>query len=137
MIARCERRHHKSYKNYGARGITVCVQWHDFHTFLADMRERPLGTTLDRIDNDGNYEPGNCRWAVRLQQDRNRRNNTLLTHQGRTLPMVSWSEATGIDKDTIGSRLRRGWSVEDALTFPADMSASISRYRQRQKEAQA
>ncbi len=73
MIGRCTNPKHIAYPWYGARGITVCKRWRTFANFLADMGERPKGTTLDRKDNEKGYEPGNCRWATRIQQDANRR----------------------------------------------------------------
>lgn len=76
MIARCTRPRHKKWSHYGGRGITICDRWRDFPNFLADMGERPAGHTLDRIDVDGNYEPGNCRWATPTQQRSNRRDST-------------------------------------------------------------
>jgi len=73
MIQRCTNPKATGFRYYGGRGITVCESWNSFANFLADMGDRPIGKTLDRMDNDGNYEPGNCRWATRLQQNRNQR----------------------------------------------------------------
>ena len=73
MRTRCFNPNIKKFKNHGGRGITICDRWDDFQNFLSDMGERPSGLTLDRIDNDGNYEPGNCRWATWSQQNKNRR----------------------------------------------------------------
>lgn len=119
MRQRCRNPRHVYFRNYGGRGITVCDRWRDsFENFLADMGERPEGTSLDRIDNARGYEPGNCRWASRPEQQRNTSRNHLLTFRGETHSIAEWGEITGISRRTIRTRLRIGWSVEDALTLP-------------------
>jgi hypothetical protein len=97
----------------------VCARWRQFEGFLADMGERPEGTTIERIDHNGNYEPGNCRWATRLEQMSNIRTNHSLTWKGRTQPITAWARETGLSKRAIAHRLSKGWSVERALGEPA------------------
>lgn len=117
MILRCEDPCTDSYPYYGGRGIGVCDRWHKFENFLEDMGMKPSKRlTLDRVDNDGNYEPNNCRWATLHQQSRNRSSNRMLTLGGKTLCIRDWEAATGINYTTIWERLRRGWSVERSLT---------------------
>jgi hypothetical protein len=97
----------------------MCERWRNsFEAFLADMGPRPEGHSIDRIDPNGNYEPGNCRWAERLTQERNRTSNHRLTFNGETLALSEWSERTGINYRTLQDRLVNGWSVEKALTTP-------------------
>ena len=116
MLQRCENPKDPSYRNYGGRGITVCEQWHDFVVFYADMGDPPTGLSLDRIDNDGNYEPENCRWASLSEQQRNCRHNHLVTFQGKTQCLAAWAQEVSINQSTIQRRLHRGWSVRRALT---------------------
>jgi hypothetical protein len=127
MRKRCTDLAHDNYALYGGRGIKVCDQWlGSFENFLADMGERPEGKFLERIDNNGNYEPSNCRWATRSEQARNRRTNHLITHNGVTQPLVAWAEQVGISRLTLRSRLREGWSTERALTEPARLNGAIT-----------
>lgn len=118
MNQRCATPGHQAYADYGGRGIRVCDRWsHSFENFLADMGPRPgKGYSLDRIDNDGNYEPGNCRWSTQEQQMNNRRVNHKLTLNQRTMTVGQWAKETGIGVTTILRRLELGWSVERALT---------------------
>lgn len=116
MKARCQRATAADYARYGGRGITVCDRWQTFDGFLADMGVRPDHTSIDRIDVNGNYEPGNCRWATRSEQCRNKRGNTILELHGEFASMAAWAERTGINYNTLHARIRKGWSHEHALT---------------------
>jgi len=117
MTVRCADR---TNKNYGGRGIRVCERWagyEGYSNFFRDMGPRPAGTTLDRVNVDGDYEPGNCRWADSHTQSRNTRRNINLTHLNRTQCIEDWSRETGIAWTTIYERIHTaGWSVERALT---------------------
>jgi hypothetical protein len=104
---------------YGGKGIRVCDRWQNsFENFLLDMGERPKGTTLDRIDGNGNYSPKNCRWATPIEQQNNRRDNAFITVGDVTLTVPAWSRKTGISQDAIRSRIKRGWRPEDAISYP-------------------
>lgn len=119
MRCRCNNPNASNYARYGGRGIRVHERWDVFENFLADLGPRPSPShTLDRIDVDGNYEPGNCRWATWQEQHRNRRNNHRLSFRGETLTVQEWSERIGIPVKTLHERLRRGLSTERALTQP-------------------
>lgn len=121
MQERCHNPSHVSWAQYGGRGIFVCERWRGpdgFLHFTEDMGPRPERTTIDRIDGAKGYEPGNCRWATAKDQSANRRNSILLTFNGETLPLSEWTERLGCGKNTIDERLRRGWSVERALSTP-------------------
>lgn len=116
MLRRCTTPGWSGYVKYGARGITVCERWRaSFEAFLADMGPRPAGTTLDRINNAGNYEPGNCRWATLKTQARNTRSNRRITANGETLTLTEWAERSGVLRETIAHRLKRGMSPSEAL----------------------
>jgi hypothetical protein len=100
---------------YVERGIAVCDRWQRFQDFLADLGQPPGGGTLERIDNDGNYEPGNCRWADRREQARNTRRNVFIVHEGRSQTIAAWAEELGIRYWTLYSRHRAGWPAERML----------------------
>jgi hypothetical protein len=128
MIRRCHDPRHRNYKDYGGRGIAVCNRWRkSFDAFLEDMGRRPPGLCLDRIDNLRGYEPGNVRWVTHKANNRNRRNNRLLTHDGLTLTVIEWSERTGIAEMTLHARLFKGWDVARALTAPVRPRRKVDR----------
>ena len=113
MKSRCENPLCAEWKHYGGRGITVCESWKkSFERFLLDMGEPPSGAVLDRINNDGNYEPSNCRWSNNSESQRNRRTARMITHNGKTQNLIAWSEETGLAVSTISNRIKRGWCGE-------------------------
>jgi hypothetical protein len=117
MIQRCENRKCKNYVDYGGRGIRVCEEWRkDFLSFLAYIGPRPSNLhTVDRIDNNGNYEPGNVKWSTRREQNRNKRNNVVVEIDGKPILLIDAAERYGIPYGTVASRLRYGWTVDRAL----------------------
>lgn len=120
MKYRCNNPSNQAYSRYGGRGIKVCDRWNDsFAAFYEDMGPKPSPDyTLERVDNNGPYEPGNCIWADLVHQANNRRSNRFISAQGRTMTMAEWSRHLGIGLGTIWSRLNRGWTDEDAVTVP-------------------
>lgn len=118
MISRCNNPRQVGFKYWGGRGITVCERWRNFENFLADMGERPDGMTIERIDNNGNYEPSNCRWATYTEQNRNRRGTKIIEYGGKQMPISAWADTVGISRRVIAQRIRCGWAVADALTRP-------------------
>lgn len=114
IIQRCTNSRNRNYKFYGGRGIKVCDRWRLFENFLADMGERPEGLSIERDDVNGNYEPGNCRWATKVEQARNRQRTVKVG--GRVT--VEAAAALGISSSAISNRVRRGWKVADAMTTP-------------------
>jgi hypothetical protein len=117
MLERCESRAHKSFKDYGGRGIAVCGSWRVYENFVSDMGVRPSGMQLDRVDNNRNYEPGNCRWATPKQNANNRRSSRFVEHNGERRTVSQWACTVGIGRDTLIGRLDKGWSAADALTI--------------------
>lgn len=121
MRQRCNDVDDKDYANYGGRGITVCERWNNsFAAFFQDMGERPEGHTIDRINNNGNYEPGNCRWAKVKTQSNNTRKNYYVEYMGRVQTAKQWAEELKIvEYKTLLYRLRTGWDTHEAMTTPS------------------
>lgn len=122
MWARCTNPNNQDFHSYGARGIKVCERWKMFENFLADIGEKPSRLlSLDRIDNDGNYELGNVRWATAEQQVKNRRplpTTQWISFDGAHHNVAEWARLLGIKEVTLRARLRLGWSIKRALTSP-------------------
>ncbi len=118
MVQRCTKPTHPMWKHYGARGINVCEAWLHFPRFLRDMGEAPKRTHLDRINNDGNYEPGNCRWASYKESGRNKRTLRLIEFNGETKCVADWADHFGIKANTIRNRLLRKFPIHRLFTKP-------------------
>ena len=117
MLRRCFTPTNPAFKNYGGRGIAVCDRWREFAAFFADMGPRPTAQhSLDRIDNNEHYKPGNCRWATKIEQTNNTRQNRWITFDGRTMTLTRWAREVGLDDVTIYHRIKHGWHLERALT---------------------
>ena len=116
MLGRCRNPNNRQYKDYGGRGISVCERWLVYKNFEADMLPRPPGMTLDRINNDGNYEPNNCRWATRKEQQRNQRRAVYVTIEGQQYRAIELAEKYGLKTDTIVSRAAKGMPFADVVT---------------------
>lgn len=121
MLSRCYNPNVERYPIYGGRGISVCDRWRGdggFENFLADMGPRPDGHSIERENSNGNYEPGNCRWANSKDQANNTARNRRIVWNGRDQTLAQWAEEIGIKAITIHMRLKSGWSIERALTEP-------------------
>lgn len=135
MLNRCENPNQRAWKDYGGRGIKVCDEWHQFEAFARD-----IGPTfephleLDRINVDGHYEPGNCRWATRREQQNNRRNNHLITWREHTQTVYEWAVVLGLKPNTLLYRIRRGWSLDRAMTYGVPMSVLLQIANQEDKQ---
>ena len=125
MKDRCLNPKNDAYAYYGGRGITVCERWRNSYVdFLSDVKRKPSAShSLDRIDVNGNYEPGNCQWATSIEQAGNKSNNVNLTLDGETHCVAEWCRRTGLNEHLIRKRIRKGWSHERALTTPRSVSA--------------
>lgn len=130
MRQRCNLPTHYAYADYGGRGIQVCERWDSFENFLADMGEPPTQRhSLDRIDNNGDYCPENCRWATKIEQVRNTRNSMYVTIDGITRHVMEWAEITGVRGDTIRQRIKRGIDPKVAVFSPSGTVPRIYRKR--------
>jgi len=124
LIDRTTNPKNKGYADYGGRGIKVCDRWLEpdgrgFVNFFSDVGPKPSPQhSIDRIDNNGNYEPGNCRWATRTEQVRNRRTSLYVTYNGITQHLCDWANDTGISYDILRHRHNNGWDIESMLTLP-------------------
>jgi len=115
MLQRCKNPKHKNYPRYGGRGITVCERWHKFENFYEDMGPRPKGNSLDRINNNGNYEFDNCRWATLLQQNNNRINTAMINGE----PLADVARRHVMSPNLLHQRyVKLGWTLERALNTP-------------------
>jgi hypothetical protein len=113
---RCYKKSNKAYKNYGGRGIKC--EWKSFEEFYKDMGNPPEDLTIDRIDNNGNYSKENCKWSSKSEQANNRRTAHMITYNGVTKNMKSWTKEFNITNRLLWWRINRGWSVKDALETP-------------------
>lgn len=126
MLSRCRNPNFAKYRDYGGRGIKVCSRWElgehgrsGFECFFEDMGQRPTAKhSIDRKDNDGHYEPSNCRWSTNKRQANNRRSNRKLAYLGETLSMMDMAEKYGISYYVLRNRISRGWPVDKAITAP-------------------
>lgn len=139
MHGRCNNSKNASYSLYGAKGITIASRWNSFDNFLADMGLRPEGKTLDRWPNGaGNYEPGNCRWATPTEQIQNStRCYELIEFRGRAQSVNAWTKELGLAVNTLHRRLRKGWSIEKALTTPSGGERDLIEFQGRRLTARA
>lgn len=118
MICRCENFKSKKAHIYALKGVRVCDRWMQFDSFLEDMGLAPYGLSIDRIDGNLGYEPENCRWATSKEQSNNTAANRMVSYRGRIQNVSQWAEEIGVKQNTILYRLRRGWSIDRALTAP-------------------
>lgn len=139
MKERCSNPNVKNYSSYGGRGITVCDEWSDFIPFYQWAMNNGYTDelTIDRVDNDGNYEVGNCKWSTYKEQANNKRNNFCCEYQGETKTISQWSEIIGISPSILLWRVRKGWGIEKALETPIRPPAqkiNFTFFEQKRKE---
>lgn len=116
--ARCLNPNVKQYPDYGGRGITICERWMTFDNFLSDMGDPPDGMSIERLNNDDGYHPGNCKWASRVEQGRNKRGNRIIEVNGVSKTLAEWADISGLSVGALWLRLAKGWGAEQAVTTP-------------------
>ena len=128
MIQRCNNPADTAYKDYGARGLTVCKNWHKLQNFYDDMEDIPKGRTLDRIDNNKGYYPKNCKWSTWVEQNNNKRNTVFVKYKGKITPISVLAKQYNIDTNVLNRRIfALKWSTEEALTTPVRACKSYKR----------
>lgn len=135
MRQRCTNPRNNNFLRYGARGISVCKEWDDFMAFEKWSHANGYATdlTIDRINNNGNYEPGNCRWTTLAVQMVNKENNVFIEYNGQKKTISMWSRDFGLTQECLGRRLRDGWSMERASQMPPLKGQQLKEYRQNYK----
>lgn len=121
MKTRCTNKNNAAYPKYGGRGILLCAEWtDDFLSFYKWALSHGYSDrlTIDRINNNGNYEPNNCRFVSYVVQNNNRRSNHILTYNGKSQALTAWSRETGIPQATISNRLKKGWTIDEVFNIP-------------------
>ncbi len=119
MKSRCYCQNHASYKNYGGRGIRICKRWQNFGNFYTDMGPRQKGYCIERIANDKGYSPSNCKWASRTEQNKNKRNNRMLTFRGKTQSLSAWCRELGLWANSVTRRIDKlGFSIDESFSRP-------------------
>ena len=118
MRTRCHNNNSDRYPAYGGKGIKICSDWDDFEKFYSDMGPRPIGKSLDRIDNKLGYSKNNCRWATAKEQTMNRSMTKFFTYNSETLCYMDWAKKMGGTKSMINARIKMGWSVLKSITTP-------------------
>lgn len=124
IIQRCQYPKHVEFYRYGGRGISVCDEWRDYSNFKNWAIETGYNDndklSIDRVDNDGDYSPDNCKWSTVIEQSNNRSSNVYLTYNGETKTVSQWARDVGIKRDTLAARINRGWDIGKALYTPVD-----------------
>lgn len=132
MRGRCNNPNKSDYARYGGRGIVVCSEWDNFEVFYkwAHANGYQDGLTIERKNNDKNYEPSNCRWATRKEQARNRNCNHFVTYNAETKTIAEWAECMGIPSNVLRMRFHRRWSIERSLTVPVGQAIKLKKLKE-------